>query len=396
MDDLSQYYLFAGALGAVLAVVVTIMAIRTARSARPSRPGFDADSPDPELVDEVGTEDDPEIEGPTAATEDLRPPPPTRVGLSALQESDGSVSEPEMATDVQALFAAAWAARGSGDLGALSRRFSEGAAETLLAGRGALGAVREVLVDAPELVDAAVEEPWARVTWRLRAIVHGVWGGETRDFLVEERWSLGRPAAGGSPWVVRALLDREQSPLSRPPLERGLEVEAGSSLPTVTAPDLAERRAELLSRHPSLDIDAFLGFIPGLFARVQHAVDTGDPGTLGELVSVDLRQALEFAAARMARVNLRARSEDAQVEQVELCRVTRDGRYDLLTVRVHAEARQWLEDDSAVVVDGVSDRPRRFSEYWTLIRPLGGVAEVAPGRQGFALWKIQADEDYDG
>ncbi len=396
MDDITRYYLVVGTFGAVLAIVVTLFAIRTARTAKASRPGFDPDSPDPELIDEIPDDDDSEIEGPTAATENLRHEVPTRVGLSALREADSSVSEPELAADVQALFAAAWTARGAGDLGGLKRRFSDGAAESMLTGRAPLSAVREVLVDAPRLLEASVEEPWARASWELRAIVHGVWGGVTRDFHVIERWSMNRPAAGGSPWVVRAVLDREQEPLARPPLERGREVEPGSSLPTVFAPDLPEARAALLARHPSLDLDAFSRFVPDLFARQQSALDAGDPGALGELVTADLQQAQEYAVARLARTGLRARFQDGSVDRVELCRIDQDARYDLLTVRVHALCRQWLEDEAGVVVDGVADEPRDFSEYWTFVRPRSGESPSARGRQGFALWRIQSDEAYNG
>lgn len=401
MDDISRYYLVLTTFGAVLAIVVTFLAIRAARGAKPSRPGFDADSPDPELVDQFGDEgteeeDDPELEGPTAATEHLVPAAPPRVGLSALADADPSFSEPELLADLHSLFAAAWMARGAGDLGPLNRRFSEGAAEAMLGGRGPLGAVRLVLVDAPRVLDAAVEEPWARATVAFTALVNAVWDGAARDFLVEERWAVARPAAGGSPWTVRQVLDREQAPLSRPPLERGREVEPGTSLPTVRQPDLAARRDALLARHPTLDLDALLGWVPELYARVQAALDAEDPGALGELMTQDRLAAFELAQTRLARVGLRERRVDPEVLQVELCRVDGDAKTDRLTLRVRARCRQWLADQSGAVVDGVADEPRTYSEYWTFLRPAAGDPPFARGRQGFALWRIEADEAYNG
>lgn len=396
MDDISLYYLVMGAFGVLIALVVTIFAIRTARNARPSRPGFDPESPDPELLDEVAQDDDPSIEGPSDAAEHLRQPNPPRVGVEALREADPSYSEPEAAVEVAALFSAAWMARASGELGALSRRLSEGAAETLLAGRADMGALREVLVDAPRLTDAGVEEPWARATWEIQAILHGIWEGEVRDMLTHERWALARHLEGGGGWTLRQILDRELAPLTHPPFDRGHTVEHGGSLATLLAPDLEERRQDLLARHPQLDLEGLLGWVGEFFVYVQDALDRADPGLLGELCTSDRRSALEFAVARLSRTGLRRRIADVKVESVELARIGRDGRYDLVTARVHAHCRQWLEDDAGQLRAGVPEDLRRFSEYWTVIRPLSGEAPSAIGRQGFKLWRIETDENYNG
>lgn len=396
MEDLSRYYLLLALGGAALGTLVALLAIRAVWTARRGRPGFNARSPDPDLVDEIGLEDDAEIEGPTSATEDLRPPSPPRVGVVALREADPGFSEPELGAELQALFVSAWTERATGALGSLTPRFSDGAAESFLAGHAVLSAMREVLADAPVIVSAGVEDPWAHITADLTAIVSGVWGGEARDFLVRERWALTRPATGGVPWSVRAILDREQGPLTRPPLERGHELDVGETLPTVVAPDLADRRDDLLARHPGLDLDAFLGWAPELFVRVQTALDAGDPDALGVLVTPDRRAAFEFAAARLARVGLRARVADTTVEAVELCRVDRDGRYDLLTARIRARLRRWIEDEAGQLVDGAREDQHEISEYWTFLRPALGEAPLARGRQGFTLWRVEADEAYNG
>jgi len=396
MDDISLYYLVMGAFGVLIALVVTFFAIRTARSARPSRPGFDAESPDPELLDEVTRDDDDEIEGPSDSEQHLRQPNPPRVGVSALREADPSYSEPEAALEVAALFSAAWMARASGELGALSRRLSEGAAESLMAGRGDMGRLHEVLVDAPRLTDAGVEEPWARATWEIQAILNGIWEGEARDMLTRERWALARHLEGGGGWTLRQILDRELAPLTHPPLDRGHVVEAGSSLATLIAPDLEERRQDLLARHPGLDLDGLLGWVGELFVYVQDALERADPGLLGELCTPDRRAALEFAVARLSRTGLRARVQDARVDGVELARIIKDGHHDLVTARVHARCRQWLEDESGELRAGVREDVRNFSEYWTVIRPLSGEAPSARGRQGFKLWRVEADENYNG
>ena len=395
MDDISLYYLVMGGFGALVALVVAIFAIRTARSATPSRPGFDAESPDPELLDEVTQDDDPEIEGPSDSALHLRQPNPPRVGVAALREVEPTYSEPDAALEVAQLFSAAWMARASGQLGALSRRLSEGAAETLMAGRADMGALHEVLVDAPTLSDAAVEEPWARATWEIQAILNGIWEGEPRDMLTRERWALARHLEGGG-WTLRQILDRELEPLSHPPLERAHSVEHGGSLATLIAPDLEERRQDLLFRHPDLDLDGLLAWVGELFVYVEDALDRADPGLLGELCTPDRRGALEFAVARLGRTGLRARIQDVRVEGVELCRISVDGRYDLVTARIHATCRQWLEDEAGELRDGVREDNRRFSEYWTVIRPLTGEAPSARGRQGFKLWRVETDENYNG
>lgn len=398
MDLVEQYNLIIGIGAPVAGLLIALIAWRVMRGTRQARAGLIAESPDPELTDEIGGEDQEDSgdawSGPSPDVHDLEPPPPLPVGLAALRAVDERFSEPQLVADLAQLFAAAWTARGSGALGALSERFSEGARETLMAGRH--GAVREVLVGAPVLEDVSVDDAWAHVAARFEALVTEVRDGGSATVLVEERWSLARPRRPDAAWTVRQIGDRKLAPLGPPPLERGHRIELGSTLATILAPDLDQAREALMTRHPSLDLEALSTWILDFHSRLLSAMDAADPVALGDLVTPDLRGALELRAARLQRSGLRERHEHAVGESAELARVQRDPRYDLLTFRVRARCTSWLENSAGEVVSGDPESPRIYSEYWTLLRPESSDAAFARGRQGFVLWRVQEDEAYNG
>ena len=398
MDLIEQYNLIIWVGAPIGGLLVALLAWRVMRNTQPARAGLIPESPDPELTDEFGGEDEEDsgdaYGGPSPAVHDLEPPPPPAVGLAALRVRDPAFSEPVLVAELAQLFAAAWTARGSGELGSLSERFSDGGREAMLAGRH--GAVREVLVAAPTLLDVAVGDVWANVEARFEALVTEVRDGAATTSVVTERWALARQLEARGPWIMRQLESRELAPLARPPLERGSEVEPGTSLATLMAPDLEVQREALLASHPDLDLDALSAWLLDFHGRVLSALDAADPAALGDLITADLRGTLELETARLARTGLRARHEDAAASAAELCRVQRDPRFELLTLRVHASCRTWLEDEAGQPVSGSTEHPRIYSEYWTLLRPVVGEAAFARGRQGFVLWRIQDDEAYNG
>ena len=383
MDLIEQYNLVIW-IGAPLAgLAVALVAWRVMRNTRPARAGFIPESPDPELTDEFGGEDEESsgdvYSGPSPAVHDLEPPPPPAVGLAALRLRDPQFSEPIFVAELAQLFSAAWIARGGGALGNLADRFSEGARDTMLAGRQ--GAVREVLVGAPTLLDVAVGEGWTSLDANFEALVTEVRDGHATPLMVTERWSMTRPHDGSAPWTVR---------------QRGSDVERGTSLATLFAPDLDAAKHALMTAHPSLDLDALAGWLLDFYSRLMIAREAADPAALGDLITADLRGRLDLESAHLTRTGLHARHEDVAASSAELARVSRDARFDLLTFRVHASCRCWLEDASGATVSGSQEHPRIYTEYWTLLRPISGEPPFARGRQGFVLWRIQDDEAYNG
>ena len=68
------------------------------------------------------------------------------------------------------------------------------------------------------------------------------------------------------------------------------------------------------------------------------------------------------------RQHLVNRTDGARIVSVHLCRVVSDARYDAVTARVFATGLDYTVNEAGEVVGGNKERPRPYSEYWTLIR----------------------------
>ncbi len=62
------------------------------------------------------------------------------------------------------------------------------------------------------------------------------------------------------------------------------------------------------------------------------------------------------------------RTDGAHIVSVHLCRVISDARFDAITVRVFATGLDYTVNEAGEVVGGNREKPRDYSEYWTLIR----------------------------
>jgi len=118
-------------------------------------------------------------------------------------------------------------------------------------------------------------------------------------------------------------------------------------------------------------------------------------------------------------------TEGATIERIELARVASDKFFDSLTVRLFASSLDYtIADDDGRLVGGNRTTPRRYSEYWTLIRGVGrrGAArsdgacpscgaplriemagncmycraKVTSGEFDWVLSRIEQDEVYEG
>ncbi len=117
---------------------------------------------------------------------------------------------------------------------------------------------------------------------------------------------------------------------------------------------------------------------------------------------------------------------DFQIRKVTVVKLITDKFFESLTVRIEASVIDYLEHEATGKIDGDSDKPREFSEYWTFIRRAGvekwedeqdlsrcpncgapmkigmvGVclhcsAKVVTGEFGWILAAITQDEVYSG
>jgi hypothetical protein len=224
-------------------------------------------------------------------------------------------------------------------------------------------------------------------------------------------------------WVVETI--QVTSRESRGPLLTGTTEEQGTHLPTVFDRDVAARFTELTQRDPQFTWPMFQARIAMIHAAMQTAWSNRDWARARPFVSDNLFQMLAYWIEAYGKARLRNITEGARVEQIELVRVTSDKFFDAITVRLFASSLDYtVADDGGKVVGGSRTRPRRYSEYWTLIRsatktgpaksdgacPSCGAplqiemaghcvycrAKVTSGEFDWVLSRIEQDEVYEG
>jgi hypothetical protein len=316
-----------------------------------------------------------------------------------------------------ALYAQAHTLRGSGGLERLSSHLKPAAREAL-AQLGPVSTVRSIIIGAMRYLSVEGVSPGARAveievefeanysevpqgraeqsyytreTWQLSR-AHGVLSRTPDRARVFVCPSCGAPLdtmAGGRcnycqatvdtgqfDWVVDAIEIAERE--TRGPLLTGTTEEQGTDRPTIVDRDLQARYNELAQRDPAFVWPQFQSRVALVFAAMQTSWSNREWAQVRPFVSDNLFQMLNYWIEAYKKERLRNVTEGARIEQIELVRISSDKFFDALTVRLFATSLDFtIADDDGRVVAGSRQKPRRYSEYWTLIR---GSARKGPTR----------------
>jgi hypothetical protein len=315
-----------------------------------------------------------------------------------------------------ALYAQAHTLRGTGGLERLSSHLKPAARQALTA-LGPVHGVRSIIVGAMRYlsvegvsgarpIEIAVEfeanysetpegraeqSYYTRETWRLSR-AHGVLSrtpdrakvfvcpscGAPLDSMVGGRCQYCQATVdtGQFDWVVETIDVAERE--TRGPLLTGTTEEQGTDRPTIVDRDLQARFGELSQRDPAFAWPAFQSRVALIFAAMQTSWSNREWTSVRPFVSDNLFQMLNYWIEAYKKERLRNVTEGARIENIELVRISSDRFFDALTVRLFASSLDFtIADDDGRVVAGSRSKPRRYSEYWTLIR---GSARKGPTR----------------
>jgi hypothetical protein len=316
-----------------------------------------------------------------------------------------------------ALYAQAHTLRGTGALERLSSHLKPAAREALL-GLGPARDVRAIIIGAMRYLSVEGVSPgarsveievefeanysetpegraeqsyYARETWQLSR-AHGVLSrtpdrarvfacpscGAPLDSMVGGRCKYCQATVdtGHFDWVVDSIEVAERE--TRGPLLTGTTEEKGTDRPTIVDRDLQARFGELTQRDPAFVWPAFQSRVAMIFGAMQTSWSNRDWAEVRPFVSDNLFQMLNYWIEAYKKERLRNVTEGARIEQIELARISSDRFFDALTVRLFATSLDFtIADDDGRVVAGSRQKPRRYSEYWTLIR---GSARKGPTR----------------
>lgn len=387
--------------------------------------------------------------------------------VERLRERDPNFSRPLFLDFVSLLYARAIPARASGDVApvapylkpALASEWQQGASRrTAIVDQVVVGAIRitalrgqqrrvyaDVEIDASyrrrKDANAEPEGTWTTERWTLER------AAEALSKTPEEIAKLGCPSCGAPcelkpdgrctycdqvvtkgdfAWqVVRAHVQTT----SRRPDESALVsmsgVEAGTSFPTLFAPDLDAQRRAFGARHPDFDMAAFERLARETFFAIQQAWTSGDYAKARPFETDNLYNTHRYWLEMYQAAGLRNVLEDLRIDRIETAKIEVDAFYEAITVRIFATAKDYTLDAKGELRSGSKTQPRSFSEYWTFIAAIGAPVTKGPsetscpscgapvklsqagkcehcdalvtsGRFGWILSRIEQDESYAG
>ena len=182
-------------------------------------------------------------------------------------------------------------------------------------------------------------------------------------------------------WVVDAIQIASRE--ARGPILTGTTEEKGTDLPTIVDPDAHGPLRRAYPARSAVRLAAgFRRRVAMIFGAMQASWATAIGPRCGRSSATTCFRCWLIGSKPTAGERLRNITEGARVEQIELARVTSDKFFDALTVRLFATSLDYtVTDGDGRVVGGNRHKPRRYSEYWTLIRGAGKKGPVAGRRK---------------
>jgi predicted lipid-binding transport protein (Tim44 family) len=175
----------------------------------------------------------------------------------------------------------------------------------------------------------------------------------------------GASAAAAADWrVVEVSARREQ----RGPILTETTEEVGTDQPTLVAPDVKGRWAELCKRDPEVTWASFCARVEVVFQTFHRTWAAQDLGDVRPFLSDLLFETQRYWIAAYKAQGLRNVTENPTIVTTHLSKVTRDRWFDAVTVRVFATCKDYTVDAQGKVVGGRRDEERRYTEYWTFLR----------------------------
>lgn len=176
---------------------------------------------------------------------------------------------------------------------------------------------------------------------------------------------------GGSfDWAAQSIVVRSLE--RRGPMLTSDVAEQGTNLPTVIDPLAQQRFTALQAADPGTSWPSLSARIGLTFNEFQIAWASRDLARMRPLMSDALFSTQRFWIEEYKRQGLRNITENAQIAHLELANVTQDAFYDAVTVRLYASSLDYTVSDATnQIVSGNRSQPRRYTEYWTMIRGRG-------------------------
>jgi hypothetical protein len=180
---------------------------------------------------------------------------------------------------------------------------------------------------------------------------------------------------GSFDWTVQTVevVEREQ----RPPILTSSAEEKGTNAPTIYDSGLSQALAALRGKDTAFDPEQFKGRVGLVFQQFQVAWSGRNLAQMRPFLSDALFTTQQYWISAYIAQHLRNVTENAQITNLELAKLSSDAYFDAITVRLFASSLDYTVSDDGKVVSGSRTKPRAYSEYWTFIR---GTNRKGPAR----------------
>lgn len=301
------------------------------------------------------------------------------------------------------LYGQAHEARGRGAIDELGPYLTDNV-RAMLKPQGGLRQVKGIVIGAMRIIAAQIGSAQASVTVEFEANMTEVGPSGEQAYYVVETWTLvrrrgaqskppqtaktlgcpncGAPRTalrgsrcaqcgnavgdGAFDWTVTTLELAQRE--ARPPLLTGTVEEQGNNLPTIIDRNVSQRFQALVGKDPQVTWPSLQQRIGLVFRELQTAWSAQELARARPFLSDGQFQSMLYWIDTYRRSHLRNVTEQAQITNMELVRVTQDRFYDAVTVRLYATGLDYTLDQSGKVVAGNRSKVRPYSEYWTLVR----------------------------
>ena len=210
--------------------------------------------------------------------------------------------------------------------------------------------------------------PWARAT-----LVACPSCGAPLEAVAEGRCGMCKQEVGDGRFDWQVTRVSRSIHEARPPILTGDTVEAGTSDQTLIDPGLSQAWvavADAVGPVPA-ELDRALGArLAVIFNAFQTAWAARDLTTMAPYMTDTLLRMQQRWIAAYRRQGLTNLTEKTVLVRSERVRAVIDRYFAAVTLRVYAEGLDYTVDDKGHVVAGSKRFPRRYTEYWTLIRTL--------------------------
>jgi predicted lipid-binding transport protein (Tim44 family) len=121
-------------------------------------------------------------------------------------------------------------------------------------------------------------------------------------------------------------------------------------------------------RDPAFNWDVFQHRVGHIFGQLQIGWSGRNAAAIRPYISDNLFQSMLYWIELYQTNQCRNVNEGARILRIDLANVLSDATYDAVTVRVFATGLDYTIGDDGRMLSGSRDKPRTYSEYWTLIR----------------------------